>query len=210
MCPTAQTYQNHQIQMGIQEAASGGGLYTRIVLNDFLPEYPGRAPFEPGLSEYGATKPWAGSPMAALQRAVIMMRRLNLRGIPRDIRKGLRDLQDIYSEPIDLNEVGDSDDGGADIEPEEDEEWLWKGKEAHSNYIPTVPENKAGDRGTGNVEGRRNDTGCWDEVDKARLPLPEPRRVSPSSPLRSDSSRLWRWGPGATSKDAMKFFRAVI
>jgi len=92
MCPTAQTYQNHQIQMGIQEAASGGGLYTRIVLNDFLPEYPGRAPFEPGLSEYGATKPWAGSPMAALQRAVIMMRRLNLRGIPRDIRKGLRDL----------------------------------------------------------------------------------------------------------------------
>jgi hypothetical protein len=159
--------------------------------------------------------------MAALQRTVIIMRRLNLRGIPRDIRKGLRDLQDIYSEPIDLNEVGDSDDGGADVEPEEDEEnsdaeserreWLWEGKEAHSatdsNYIPTVPENKAGDRGTGNVEGRRNDTGCWDEVDKARPPLPEPRRVSP---LRSDSSRLWRWGPGATSKDAMKFFKAVI
>ena len=70
--------------------------------------------------------------------------------------------------------------------------------------------NKAGDRGTGNVEGRRNDTGCWDEVDKARPPLPEPQRVSPSSPLRSDCSRLRRWGPGATSKDAMKFFRAVI
>ena len=78
--------------------------------------------------------------------------------MPRDIRKGLRDLQDIYSEPIDLNEVGDIDDGGVEDEENSDaeserQEWLQEGKEAHSatdsNYIPTAPENKAGDRGTG-------------------------------------------------------------
>jgi hypothetical protein len=43
----------------IEEAASGGGLYIRIFLHDFLPEYQGRAPFVPGLSEHGATKPWS-------------------------------------------------------------------------------------------------------------------------------------------------------
>jgi hypothetical protein len=58
------------------------GLYMRIVLYDFLPEYPGRALHVLGLSEYGAMKPWAGSLMAALQRAVIVMRRLNLQQDP--------------------------------------------------------------------------------------------------------------------------------
>jgi hypothetical protein len=53
MCPTAQTYQDHQSHQGV-EGAGLGGLYTRIVINDFLPQYPGRAPFQPGPSEYGA------------------------------------------------------------------------------------------------------------------------------------------------------------
>jgi hypothetical protein len=68
----------------------------------------------PGLSEYGASKPWAGSPMAALQRAVIIMQKLNLCGIPRDIIN-LRALQDIYSKLIDIAGVSDSDDGEIEV-----------------------------------------------------------------------------------------------
>ena len=33
ICPTAQTYQNHKIQQGV-EGAESGGLYIRIVRND--------------------------------------------------------------------------------------------------------------------------------------------------------------------------------
>lgn len=116
VCPTAETYQNHQLQMGIKETELTGGLYTRLVLHDFLPQYPGRTTFVPGRSEYGVTKSWTGSPMAALHRAILMMGKLNLVGVPHDIVLGLRALQDIYTTPIDLNEVSDGDDGDSDAE----------------------------------------------------------------------------------------------
>jgi hypothetical protein len=73
-------------------------------------------PTVPGLSEYDDTKSWSGSPMAGLQRAVIMLRKLNLRGIPREIRNALRDLQDIYSESINLVDDADSSDEETDVE----------------------------------------------------------------------------------------------
>jgi hypothetical protein len=44
MCPTVQTYQEHRRHQGV-EGAELGGLYTRIVINDFSPQYPGRASF---------------------------------------------------------------------------------------------------------------------------------------------------------------------
>jgi hypothetical protein len=119
MCPTAQSYQDHQILQGV-EGAGLGGLYTRIVISDFLPQYPGRAPFQPGPSEFGATKSWTGSPMESLQRAVLMLRKLNLHGIPRDIRDTLRQLQDAYSEELDLDGSDTSSQGS--IEPGEPEE----------------------------------------------------------------------------------------
>ena len=40
--------------------------------------------------------------MASLHRAILMLRRLNLHGIPRDIRDALRQLQDAYSEGLEL------------------------------------------------------------------------------------------------------------
>lgn len=79
--------------MGIHEAGLTRGLYTRLVLHDFLPQYPGRTTFVPGLSGYGATKSWTIFPMAALQRAIIMMEKLNLVGVPRDIVLDLRALK---------------------------------------------------------------------------------------------------------------------
>jgi hypothetical protein len=85
ICSTAETYQAHQMHEGI-EGAQLGGLYTRIVIYDFLPQYPGRASFQPGPSEYDQSKSWTGLPIASLQHAVLMLRKLNLHRIPHDIR----------------------------------------------------------------------------------------------------------------------------
>jgi hypothetical protein len=196
----------------MQETELSGGLYTRLVLHDFLPEYPGRATFVPGLSEYGATKPWLGSPMAAIQRAVIMMRKLNLVGIPRDIIKDLRALQDIYSAPIDLDAASDSD-GGTDAEVGRD---AGKHPEAEPDQGETLSHSTGGSKDIptvhqiGSLERLTDDTNCKDEAETSQPAIQRPQPSSPSSPVRTQSTPFWRWGPSATSQDAMKFFRAVI
>ena len=206
MCPTAETYQSHQIQMGIQEAALTGGLYTRLVLHDFLPQLPGRTPFVPGLSEYGATKSWTGSPMAALQRAILMMGKLNLVGVPRDIVLNLRALQDIYSTPIDLNDVSDGDDGESDPELDGDKDAKLDGDkdaELEGDRAPTCQ--TAPDKGQKQREGQETPRTSGSQY----LVAPE-REFSASSHSETQPTLLWRWGPYATSRDAMRFFTAVI
>jgi len=131
ICPTAQIYQDHQIKNGVQ-GAELGGLYTRIVIHDFLPQYPGRVSFRPGLSEYGGIKSWTSSPMASLQRTVLTLRKLNLSGIPRGIRDALRELQDVCSEALDVG-GGNSSDISDESDIEDTEEVLHeplKGNEA--------------------------------------------------------------------------------
>jgi hypothetical protein len=233
MCPTAQTYQDHQRRQGV-EGAGLGGLYTRIVINDFLPEYPGRAPFQPGPSEYGATKSWTGSPMASLQRAVLMLRKLNLYGIPREIRDDLRQLQDAYSEALNLDGSDTSSQGSIDLEPEEPEENdLNDGRGAMFGYRrrePRItlqqsgaePKFASGTR-VQDDEGHigNKDEGCTSnskEREYAEANLEETYsylswhyydidcKLQPSN----GSSRFWRWGPSATSEDAVKFFQQVL
>ena len=60
--------------------------------------------------------------MASLQRAVLMLRKLNLYGIPREIRDDLRQLQDAYSEALDLDGSDTSSQGSIELEPGEPEE----------------------------------------------------------------------------------------
>ena len=198
VCPTAETYQSHQIQMGIQEAALTGGLYTRLVLHDFLPQYPGRKPFVPGLSEYGATKSWTGSPMAALQRAILMMGKLNLVGVPRDIVLDLRALQDIYTTPIDLNEVDPELDADRDAELDGDKDAELEGDRAPT--CQTAPDKRQKQR-----EGQETPRTSGSQY----LVAPE-HGFSTSAHSETQPTLLWRWGPCATSRDAMRFFTAVI
>ena len=231
MCPTAQAYQDHQIHKRV-EGAELGGLYTRIVINDFLPQYPGRAPFQPGPSEYGATKSWTGSPMASLQRAVLMLRKLNLHGIPRDIRNALRQLQDAYSEELDLNGSDTSSQGSIELgEPEEND---------YEEGRREVYEYKRGETRTKSQQGgaeQRSASGNTEQGDKEHEVSKEEGRKStleekdhseanlevafspPSlryydidsiSKSGNRSSQFWRWGPSATSNDAAKFFQRVV
>ena len=231
MCPTAQTYQDHQRHQGV-EGAGLGGLYTRIVLNDFLPQYPGRAPFRPGPSEYGATKSWTGSPMASLQRAVLMLRKLNLHAIPREIRDALRQLQDAYGEELDLDGSDTSSQGSiepgkpeeTDFEEGRGEKYEYKRREPRSKSQQSGAEQRSasGNREQDDEEHIVNkDEGCTrTSEDKDHLEAnPE---VACSHPrLRhhdidcvlepgNSLSRFWRWGPSATSEDAAKFFQRVL
>jgi hypothetical protein len=231
MCPTAQTYQDHQRHQGV-EGAGVGGLYTRIVVKDFLPQYPGRAPFQPGLSEYGATKSWTGSPMASLQRAVLMLRKLNLHGIPREIRDALRQLQDVYSEELDLDGSDTSSQGSTEAgEPEEIDFEEGRGeKYGDKRREPRAKSQQsgAGQRSAGgnreqddaehivNKEEGRTRTSEEKDHSEANLEvaLSHPRLrhhdidclLAPGN----TSSRFWRWGPSATSEDAAKFFQRVL
>ncbi len=206
VCPTAETYQNHQIQMGIKEAELTGGLYTRLVLHDFLPQYPGRTTFVPGLSEYGATKSWTGSPMAALHRAILMVGKLKLVGVPHDIVLGLRALQDIYTTPIDLNEVSDGDDGDSDAELDGNRDAELDGDkdvELEGNSAPT--RQIAPDQGQKQQERQETPKSSRSQY----LVSPE-REFSTSTHSETQPTLSWRWGPCATSRDAMRFFTAVI
>src|SRR5689334_10040798 len=53
--------------------------------------------------------------MASLQRAVLMLRKLYLFRIPREIRNALRLLQDAYSEELDLNGSDTSSQGSIEL-----------------------------------------------------------------------------------------------
>lgn len=231
MCPTAQTYQDHQRHQGV-EGAGVGGLYTRIVLKDFLPQYPGRASFQPGLSEYGATKSWTGSPMASLQRAVPMLRKLNLHGIPREIRDALRQLQDVYSEELDLDGSDTSSQRSTEAAgPEEINFEAGRGEKYGDKRRGLRAKSQQSGAGQRSASGNREQDDAEHIVNKEEgrtctseekdyseanleVALSHPRLhhhdidclLAPGN----SSSRFWRWGPSATSEDAAKFFQRVL
>ncbi|KAH9205433.1 hypothetical protein DL95DRAFT_470587 [Leptodontidium sp. 2 PMI_412] len=231
MCPTAQTYQDHQRNQGV-EGAELGGLYTRIVLNDFLPQYPGRAPFQPGPSEYGPTKSWTGSPMASLQRAVLMLRKLNLHGIPWEIRDALRQLQDAYSKELDIDGSETSSQGSIEPDNPEDTNFEEGGLEKHgdqrreprakSQQGGEEQKSTSGNREKNDQEHRvnrkeghvRNSEGKHHSDAKLEVVFSHPRLrhrdIDCVSEPGCSPSRFWRWGPSATSEDAAKFFRRVV
>ena len=209
LCPTAKTYRDHQVKGGV-EGAELGGLYTRLVIYDFLPQYPGRAPFRPGFSEFGATKAWTGSPMASLQRAVLMLGRLNLHGIPREIRDDLRQLQDAYSEGIFLEgserdiESSESEEGANAIRSRKFHE------ENRGSTFPQLQQSAPEQRDTMKSSHQNdkdhaldkqnsictsNDNSCLEEVIQSNR-YHKPHRKS-----------SWLWGPSATSEDAANFSR---
>ncbi|KAI9644429.1 hypothetical protein NHQ30_006450 [Ciborinia camelliae] len=268
ICPTAQTYQHHQLSQGI-EGAEMGGLYTRIVLKDFLPTYIGRPAFTPGESEYGARKSWVGSPMAALHKAIGILGNLNLKGVPRDVREGLRQLQDVYSEEVVLTGEDTSSEG------EDEESEQGHGQERKDSMPDQQEQEQNPPSGSAGSQSRDRDVstqqrqyekeprGRTQSIRQAReqndvvapisedqeipkvipgkqndnaYPSPPPAQNSeesirvetlskveaPEAPSKvekveristsstSSTSSSWRWGPRATSNDAVRFFRRVL
>jgi len=157
--------------------------------------------------------------MASLQRAVLMLRKLNLHGIPCGIRDALQQLQDAYNEELDLNGSDTSSQGS--MEPREPEEndydegrgrvYEYKG-EARTKSQQSRAEQRSA---SGNTE-QDNEEHEVDEEEghKNNFALSHPRLCHHDidSILKSgnSSSQFWRWGPSATSNDAAKFFQQVL
>jgi hypothetical protein len=215
ICPTARTYQDYQIKNGVK-GAEWGGLYTRIVIHDFLPEYPGRVSFCPGLSEYGGIKSWTGSPIASLHRAMLTLSNLSISGISPGIQEVLLKLQDLYREGSNI-----SQDDSLDISDESDIEVT---EECLSEPLQA---NKASER-LENLDGLETVLGkriCREKEEigdmMSTVEVKGEGHGKVSIQLKNengagefcnfiDSSRFWKWGPGATSEDAATFFRSVV
>ncbi|PBP17488.1 dienelactone hydrolase family protein, partial [Diplocarpon rosae] len=224
-CPTAQNDQDHQIQQGI-ESAEVRGLYTRLVINDFLSQYPGRAPFRPGLREYGATKSWTGSPMASLHHAVLMLQKLDLHGIPQETRDALRHEEfpldsshPSSQESVDLSSVSEKE----DHEEGKREKFEENTREPRARPQPSGAEQSSacGNREHGceelavNEDKEGTDTGLEkNEVySEAHVNVARSGHQCIDStwiPGISPSSWKWEWESGATSEDAVQFFRRVF
>ena len=162
--------------------------------------------------------------MAALQQAIIMLRKLNLNGIPRDIVTDLRALQDIYSEPIDLDGVSDTDEendnelGEEEVDDRKAEAYgiggLQEEKAAYETddveNIPQADEHGGEDKQVYGLEGNKSEIGYRDQVEVFQRVAEGHHPFSLPSALETCCSSTWRWGPGSTAKDVIKFFRAVI
>ncbi|CZR50710.1 uncharacterized protein PAC_00584 [Phialocephala subalpina] len=101
-CPKAMEYREHQVSNSALPEGSNNGLYLRIMLEDFLTDFLGKAPFQPGPTIYTPEKIWPSSPIVALYKATTLLHGLNLSRVLEDLRWQLKKLQDIYSKPIDL------------------------------------------------------------------------------------------------------------
>ena len=94
-------------------ADAHGGLYKGYTLFNYLPKFNGENAWIPGLDPFTELESWHGAPMATLWRA------FNILGSPlvmhpNQLKKDLRELQDLYQERItadDLDELGDAEVG---------------------------------------------------------------------------------------------------
>ena len=176
------------MSQGVEGAASGG-LYKQIITADYVNNYPGRKPFEPGPNKFGEFKSWTGSPMASLRRAAVMLGNINLRGVPDDIRDKLRQLQDLYSKDLEYEgSIG------------EEEEGAEGGK-------------RAGAEGAEGAEGEEEEEAEGEEEEEVEREEWNPRSsqhyIITQQP-RNTSPQRWHWGPTSTNQDAIWFFRRVL
>jgi hypothetical protein len=171
--------------------------------------------------------------MASLQRAVLMLRKLNLHGIPREIRDALRQLQDAYSEELDLNGSDTSSQGSikpgipeeTNFEEGKGEKYEEKRREprAKSQQSGAEQRSASGSREQQdkeehivNKDEERTRTSEDKDHSEANLEVafshPTLRHHDIDCVLEpgNSSSRFWRWGPSATSNDAAKFFQRVV
>jgi hypothetical protein len=130
------------------------------------------------------------------------------------LHPSLRELQDAYSETLDLGADSSPDTSGeSDIESAEEilRERLG-GKEVPQGLDGghTAIHRLGGEKGSNNETELGDEGGRKDRrgITCGTLQKDEDKEVSKRS--RASGSRLWKWGPGATSMDATVFFQRVV
>lgn len=107
--PTAAAYKAHQVGQARVDPNSIGGLYRTAVLDTFfasdLPKYLRRK-----VLEYRSRlKQWHGEPMYTIRRAFIILGTLQVKLLDPEIKRQLRELQDLYTSD-DLEDDDDDSD----------------------------------------------------------------------------------------------------
>jgi hypothetical protein len=168
-----------------------------------------------------------------LQRAVLMLQKLNLHRIPRKIRDNLQQLQDAYSKELDLDGSDTSSQGSIELErgePEEND--LEEGRGEMFEYgkrEPGIKTQQSGAEQRSASGNRAQDEKHRANKDEGRTSNSKDREYSEANLEGTFShprwrhydidctlqpgkclSWSWRWGPGATSDDAAKFFQRVL
>lgn len=91
VCPSATAYLEHQKESLLIPDNAAGGLYQRVLLQDYYPLLPKDALSQP--------KSWHGSPMAAIRRAIMASGTMRLDMFPQQAYLQIRELQQLYSRP---------------------------------------------------------------------------------------------------------------
>lgn len=171
--------------------------------------------------------------MASLQRAVLMLRKLNLHGIPREIRNALRQLQDAYSEELDVDSSDTSSQGSIELNISEEDNLEEGNGERFEDKTrePRARSQQSGAEQSSACMNREQDceehvvnedkegTGTGTSKDEVHSEANLKGALLHSSSRHQDmdcilipgrNASFWRWGPHATSEDAAKFFRRVL
>ncbi|KAG4430484.1 hypothetical protein IFR05_014027 [Cadophora sp. M221] len=155
-----------------------------------------------------------------------MLRKLNLHGIPREIRDALRQLQDAYSEDLDIDGLETSSQGSIEPDSLGDTDFEEGGVEKHDDQRREPKSQQGGpelkfasgnreqndqehivNRKEGHVRNLEGKDHSEAKLEVAFSPLRlRHHDIDCVSKPSSSSLRLWRWGPSATSEDAAKFF----
>ncbi|KAF3391368.1 hypothetical protein F1880_007671 [Penicillium rolfsii] len=108
--PTAAAYKAHQVEKASIDPNSVGGLYRTAVLDTFFASDLPRSLRREVLEYRTRLKHWHGEPMYTVRRAFIILGTLQVKLLDPEIKRQLRELQDLYTSddlPVDDD---DSDD----------------------------------------------------------------------------------------------------
>ena len=235
ICPSPLQYRLHQEQD--LKGIAYGGLYMSYVLRDYFPRLVGNPEVKPGISPItNNPKPWHGDPMASLEKAFkVLGQQPNV--FPREVRTMLWELLGLYCENDDLSDQGPQSkttprviasrsphqsSNGSVVDDNGDVAPFLSPRQSLSNraqnpsaQIVSAPIGRSGRLPNeneypkrGNLKRKREPEDLEEAALGQSLCEKEAVKVERVG-KRQESDGTWKWGPGATSQMAMKFYTAI-
>lgn len=235
ICPSSLQYQVHQEQE--LERGVCGGLYMSYVLRHYFYRLEGYPEIKPGASPFiNNPKSWHGDPMASLEKAFKASgQQPNV--FPQEVKSTLRELLDLYCENDKLSvdvlrsktasgnrasqspsqsSNGSGVNGNGDVAPSLPPfQSLSSPAQKRSKQSASVQPSRSGHlteksqhQKRGNLKRKRESK----EVEKTAFdqsPHKKENAEVEREGKRSESGISWKWGPGATSQMAIKFYDAI-
>ncbi|KAJ5933853.1 hypothetical protein N7454_006182 [Penicillium verhagenii] len=205
--PTAADYKAYQVGQAEVDPTSIGGLYRTAIFEPFFAsDLP--TPVRRGvLEQRSQLKPWHGEPIFTIRRAFIILGTLQVKLLDPEVKRQLRELQDLYtSDEIEAgdNEFGDDSllrfinrlNRGSSKRPHPGPDTQPPENRGGSQHPPMSP--KAGNCCFGESPSKRIKHGCR-SVDETAFACRHQLLLTPHRTL----ARRWQLGPNMTTEDAI-------